>query len=79
MMSVINIQDEKLFQQIKALADRENRPIEAILRIMVEQYAARADALNAMDGIFNDDISDMSTSVKSTMTAFYKDRDERSD
>ncbi len=37
-MLTIHIQDEQLARQLQAIAERENRPVEAVLKSMVSQY-----------------------------------------
>ena len=41
-MLTIQIQDEQLAQQLRQIAERENRPVEDVLRSMVEHYPTRA-------------------------------------
>ena len=64
----IQIHNEQLIQRLQRLAARENRPIEDLLQALLDQYTSRLDALEAMDGMFDDDITDLSTSVRETMS-----------
>jgi hypothetical protein len=42
-MLTITIQDKQLAQQLQQIAERENRPVEDVLRTMVAQYPAEAE------------------------------------
>lgn len=78
------IVEDKLASQLQEIADDENRPVEDVLRSLLELYAAlpkeitpgtqkiRAELLAAMDGMFDDDITDLSTTVHETITAYYQ-------
>jgi hypothetical protein len=78
------IVDDKLASQLQEIADDENRPVEDILRSLLELYAAlpknitpgaqrtRDEMLAAMDGMFDDDVTDLSTTVRGTMAAYYQ-------
>ena len=78
-MVVIQIHDEKLAQQLQDIATKEKRPIEAVLQTLLDHYHIRTVALDNMRGIFDDDVPDLSTSVRETMTTYYQKRDERPD
>ncbi|MEP7292279.1 MAG: hypothetical protein ABI835_10870 [Chloroflexota bacterium] len=46
-------------QRLREIAERENRPVEDVLRAMMEKYTEQQssnDALLAMDGMFDDDL-----------------------
>jgi hypothetical protein len=55
----MHIRDEQLAQRLQDLAARENRPIEAILQTLLDQYTGRNAALKAMDGMFDDEVTDL--------------------
>lgn len=78
-MVTIQIHDEKLAKQLQDIATKEQRPIEAVLQTLLDQYSMRMAALDSMRGIFDDDVTDLSASVRETMTTYYQERDERSD
>lgn len=66
-MSTLIIQDA-LADRLKAIAEQENRPVEAVLADLLDRYlAAPTDeqiaALAAMDGMFDDDVTDLSTTI----------------
>ena len=72
---------EELAERLRAIAQRENRPIENVLSDLLDMYADRssgekddtlADPLNALIGMFDDDITDMSSTVRETMDAYYR-------
>jgi len=64
----IQIHNEELIERLQRLVARENRPIEELLLTLLDQYTSRLDAIEAMDGMFDDDITDLSTSVRETMS-----------
>jgi hypothetical protein len=61
---------ERLYQ----IAQQENRSIENLLEALLDLYARQTDTLTAMDGMFDDDVSDLSTSVRETMNDYYQKR-----
>jgi hypothetical protein len=71
-----------LAEQLGAIAQEEQRPIEDVLRSLLELYKASRpagskpsdEALRAMAGMFDDDITDMSTTVRETMEAYYRQK-----
>jgi hypothetical protein len=77
-MVSIHIHDEQLVQILQDLAARENRPVEDVLYTLLDQYTSRIDLLKAMDSMFDDDITDLSTSVRDTTMNYYRKRDEES-
>ncbi|MCK6581231.1 MAG: hypothetical protein L6Q98_24330 [Anaerolineae bacterium] len=77
-MAVVQIRDEQLAQRLSELAERENRTIDDLVRTWLDQYVHREQSLAAMEGMFDDDVSDLSTSVRETMSNFYQRRDDRS-
>lgn len=74
-MATLEIQDEALFERLKAVAEQENRSVESVLATLLEFYTVKAEALRAMDGMFDDDITDLSTTVRETMYRFYKEKE----
>lgn len=70
-MAALELQDEQLVQRLQALAAQEERPLDDILQGMLEQYMSRKQAFETMEGMFDDDISDLSTSVRETITSYY--------
>ncbi|MBI1257298.1 MAG: hypothetical protein GC204_07495 [Chloroflexi bacterium] len=70
--------DDELLQRLQDIAKEENRPVNEVLRSMVEQYpekpfaAVSAEALLAMDGMFDDDVTDMSVTIRETMKDYYR-------
>lgn len=77
-MVTIQIHDELLAKRLQELAARENRPLDAVLQTLLDQYLSRGAALEEMNGMFNDDISDLSTSVRETLDSYYRKRNESS-
>ncbi len=61
-----------LAERLQDLARRENRPVDEIVASLLDLYAYQSDSLAAMDGMFDDNVGDLSTTVRETMTAFYK-------
>lgn len=61
------------------IAEREQRPVDDVLRSMVESYephptAEQNAALEAMLGMFDDDVTDLSTTVRETMKEYYQQK-----
>ena len=46
-MSTIEIHDEELARQLRQIAEREHRPVEEVLKSMVERYPADSGAETA--------------------------------
>ena len=64
--------EEHFAERLQDLAMREKRPVEEVLASLLDLYTARADSLAAMDGMFDDDVPDLSATVRETMASFYK-------
>jgi len=64
--------EEHLAKRLQDLARLENRPVEEIVASLLDLYASQADSLAAMDGMFDDNVGDLSATVRETMTTFYK-------
>ena len=71
--------EHDMAEKLQAIAQRENRSVEDVLASLLEMYTAQSDALDAMDGVFDDPVTDMSTTIRETMDAYYRDRYDRSD
>jgi hypothetical protein len=79
----------ELAERLRAIAEREQRQVEEVLADLVEQYEAqsevsttdeeRAKARAEMEGMFDVDITDLSTTVNETMEAYYRNKYGRSD
>lgn len=81
-MTTLIIEDE-LAIQLSKIARSEQRSVEDVLRSALDLYSSlpqdeklksktSKEALLAMDGMFDDDITDLSTTVRETMAAYYK-------
>jgi hypothetical protein len=83
-MTTLIIEDE-LAAKLTEIAADEKRPVTAVLRSLLELYSALPkdsglsnpsltanEALEAMDGMFDDDVTDLSTTVRETMSAYYQ-------
>ena len=81
-MTTLIIEDE-LATQLSKIAKNEQRSVEEVLRSALDLYSSipqheklksktSKEALLAMDGMFDDDITDLSTTVRETMAAYYK-------
>lgn len=64
--------EEHLAERLQDLAKRENRPVEELVASLLDLYAAQADSLAAMDGMFDDNVGDLSATVRETMASYYK-------
>lgn len=71
--------EHDLAEKLQAIAQRENRSVEDVLASLLEMYTAQSDALDAMAGAFDDPVTDLSTSIRETMDAYYRDKYDRSD
>jgi hypothetical protein len=81
-MTELLIPDD-LVERLQAIAQRENRPVEAVLESLLEQYEqteppSMPDALEAYVGSLDTDLTDLSTTVRETMAEFYRKRHEDS-
>lgn len=77
-MTNLAIPDE-LAEQLAAIAQREHRSIQAVLVSMMEVYVAsdaaeqrRNEAFLTSLGMFEDDVTDLSTTVQETMDGYWK-------
>lgn len=84
--------DDDLLQRLREIAQKEDRPVEDVLRTMVEKYtpqpssseaiqamiesyqarAAETDPLEAFLGMFDDDITDLSSMTKEDILEVYR-------
>jgi len=79
---MINIMlPDEIARQIEAVAKLENRPIEEVVASMVRQYTPQPysqegsdAAFEAIFGIFDDDVTDMSTTVRETLHKYFQDK-----
>jgi hypothetical protein len=74
--------DNKLAERLKAIADDEKRAVDDVLTDLLQLYEhqtknAQIDPLDAMQGAFDDDVNDLSTSVRETMTDYYRQKYDR--
>ena len=84
-MAIIHI-SEKVARAIEAVAKRENRPLDDVAGEVLEDHflpesssepeesAEDVNPLDAIMGMFDDDVTDMSTTVKETMREYYKNK-----
>lgn len=77
-MSQVLIEHE-LAERLQEIARRENRPVEEILASLLDLYTAQAESLDLMDGAFDDDVTDLSTTVRDTMSRYYQKKHGRPD
>jgi hypothetical protein len=65
-------------QELQRISEREKRPVDDVVRSMIERYGAQTDtsdkedALNAFIGAFDDDVTDLSSTVRETMEDYYR-------
>lgn len=80
--------DEALAEQIKATARAQNVSVDDFLRQLLQAYIASGlasaqseEAFAAMDGMFDDEVTDLSVTVRETMEAYYREKfgDDNSD
>jgi hypothetical protein len=77
---------DKLAEQLEIVAQRENRPVAKVIETMLAQYEPPTSSverelhpLDAFIGIYDDDITDMSTSVRQTIKEHFQRKNERTD
>lgn len=79
-MMNITLPDE-LAKRLQDIARRENRPLENVVESMIEQYTPQAtsqeksdETFEALFGIYDDDITDMSTTVRETLHKHFQEK-----
>jgi hypothetical protein len=84
-MKTITLPDE-LAAQLSELTAEEMQLIEAEVRLLLAQRRSEMPtqeekdaALDALVGIFDDDITDMSTTVRETLNSYFRDQHGRTD
>ena len=77
---------DELAKRLEEIAQRENRPVENVVASMIEQYAlptasqqSSDAAFEALFGIYDDDITDLSATVRETLQKYYQEKYGRSD
>lgn len=70
-MATLTIEDPVLVRLLLQRAERENKSVEAVIRELLEQQLNRAEMREALAGIFEDDVTDLSTTVRETMAEYY--------
>lgn len=70
---------KELAERLQAIAQRENRPLEAVLQSLLELYESLPnhpkeliDPLDALVDSLDTDLTDLSTTVRETMTEYYR-------
>jgi hypothetical protein len=68
---------DELARGLEEIARRENRPLAEVIASMVEQYAVPPaeemdDFVDPIIGIFDDDVTDLSTTVRETMDDYWR-------
>jgi metal-responsive CopG/Arc/MetJ family transcriptional regulator len=70
---------EELAERLEDIARRENRPVAEVVAAMIERYEADEEApephpLDAVYGVFDDDVTDMSTAVRETIRKYTQEK-----
>ncbi len=83
MATNVTLPDE-LARRLEDIARRENRPLAEVIASMVERYPAPVvediqDIDDPIIGIFDDDVTDMSTTVRETMDDYWRKKYGRPD
>lgn len=70
---------KELAERLQAIAQRENRPLEAVLQSLLELYESLPNQPNELIDPFDTfvdsldtDLTDLSTTVRETMTEYYR-------
>jgi hypothetical protein len=71
----------ELAQRLRDIAARENRSVNEVLRSMIDQYLQQkqSEALLDMDGMFDDDVTDLSSITKEDVQEAYRKKFDRED
>ncbi len=84
-MVSITLPDE-LAQRLAEIARRENRPVEDVALEILEQYTPPSDsqaesdaAFEAIFGMFDDDVTDLSVTVRETIQEHFRKKDVPTD
>ncbi|MBZ0288523.1 MAG: hypothetical protein K8I30_12980 [Anaerolineae bacterium] len=89
-MAIIHI-SEKVARAIEEVAKRENRPVDDVAGDVLEEHflpqtsdapekkEEGVSALDALMGLFDDDITDMSSNVKEHLREYYRNKNDRPD
>jgi hypothetical protein len=79
-MTDITLSDE-LAKRLEALARREKRSVVDVIAAWVEENEAKLeteqneyDPITSIIGIYDDDITDMSTTVRETLQKYYQEK-----
>lgn len=70
---------DQLARRLQQIAKQENRPVEDLLEDLLERYTTQFNAFTEMDGMFDDEVTDLSTSIRQTMSEFYQNKHDRLD
>ncbi len=72
---------DEIARQLEEVAKIEKRPVEEVLVSMVKQYTPQPysqeesdAAFESIIGIFDDDITDLSTTVSETLHKYFQDK-----
>jgi hypothetical protein len=76
MMADLTIRDD-LAKRLREIAQQEQRSVDEVLGAMIDHYrdadsAAGSDPVEAFIGAFDDEVSDLSTTVRETMQTYYR-------
>ncbi len=76
MMADLVISDTDVAERLRRLAERQDRPVVEVLRSMLDKFdepsISSNEALLAMDGMFDDDITDLSSITKEDVMVAYR-------
>jgi len=76
-MTDLVIHDD-IAEDLRRISDQEKRPIEDVLRSMIDLYKTASDATDSHDplddfiGAFDDDVPDISSTVRETLEGYYR-------
>lgn len=68
----------KIAQRLQEMAEKEERSVEDVLETLMEDYTekeeteASVDGFLAMDGMFDDEVGNLSETVRETMQEYYR-------
>jgi hypothetical protein len=83
-MAIIHI-PEHLARRLEELAEREQRSVDEVAVSILQDHvpsevtSEEVNPLDAIMGMFDDDVSDLSSTVKETLAEYYKNKYGRPD
>ena len=68
---------EALIERLERIAEREGKSPENVLENLIEEYEMRKKALSNFIGYFDDDVTDLSSTVNETLRKRFGKEDDQ--